>query len=232
MDYSRIRLLSFDCYGTLIDWRKGVLDILEPFFRDLKVRTDRHEILEAFFEADRETTGAVYRPYREILAESVESTAAGLNVSIPPGSRSVLADNFIRWVPFPDTVDSLRRLKKHYRLAVISNVDDDLFSITGKLLGIEFDHVVTAGQLGSYKPSRENFIRALEIFGVEKEEILHVAQSVYHDIRPSNTLGWNNVWVNRYGEGERTDPAEFPDLEVPDLASLVRIIRLETGLKM
>ena len=229
MDYTRIRLLSFDCYGTLIDWRKGVMDILEPFFRDLQAGTGRDELFKAFLHADRRMTAGVYKPYRELLSETVEDIAASLNVILPGGSRSVLSDNFSRWLPFPDTVESLRSLKQQYRLAIISNVDDELFSITAGLLGIDFDHIVTAGQLGSYKPAHENFIRAREIFGLETEEILHVAQSIFHDIRPSNVLGWNNVWVNRYREPERTDPAEFPDLEVPDLSSLVRILRLETG---
>jgi 2-haloacid dehalogenase len=228
MDYSKIRLLSFDCYGTLIDWRKSVLDILEPFFKEHTISFSRDRLFTAFLEADRRLTGAAYIPYREILAEIVRLMSTDLQVSIPPRSRYILSEKFDRWLPFPDTVESLRVLKDHYKLAILSNVDDDLFSITRELLGVDFDFVVTAGQLRSYKPSHENFIRAQEKFGMELEEILHVAQSVFHDIRPSNKLGWNNVWLNRYKESERTDPMEFPDLEVPDLESLVRILKIET----
>jgi 2-haloacid dehalogenase/putative hydrolase of the HAD superfamily len=106
-------------------------------------------------------------------------------------------------------------------------VDDDLFSVTNGLLEVDFDHIVTARQLGSYKPARANFVAAMQRFGLDKRETIHVAQSIHHDIIPSNKLGWNNIWVNRYGEPARTRPEEFPDLEVPDLASLVRIIDLE-----
>ncbi len=229
MDYSRIRLLSFDCYGTLIDWRKSILDILEPLFNETGVVFSRDELFEVFLQADRGMTGSMYMPYREMLAEILLLMADELRVSISHGSRYILSDRFGDWQPFPDTIESLQALKERYRLAILSNVDDDLFSITSALLGIEFDYILTAEQLGSYKPSEKNFNLAQERFGLGLEEILHVAQSIHHDIIPSNTLGWNNVWVNRYAEPERTDPREFPDLEVPDLASLVRILRMETA---
>ena len=229
MDYSAIRLLSFDCYGTLIDWKKSVLDILGPFFNDFQVTFSREELFAAFLEADRKMTGEDYMPYREILAEIVLRMADDLRISIDPASRYILSDHFEKWLPFSDTVESLKTLKKRYRLAIISNVDDELFAITNKILGIKFDFIVTAEQLGSYKPSPENFRAAGIRFGLEQVEILHVAQSIHHDIIPGNKLGWKNVWVNRYAEPERTDPREFPDLEVPDLASLVRILDIESN---
>jgi 2-haloacid dehalogenase len=164
-----------------------------------------------------------------MLAETVLLMADDLLISIDPASRYILSERFDEWQPFPDTVESLKALKRQYKLAIISNVDNDLFEITNGLLEVEFDHIVTSQQLGSYKPDPDNFKSALERFGLGPEEILHVAQSIYHDIIPSNKLGWNNTWVNRYGESERTDPQEYPDLEVPDLASLVRILKLETG---
>jgi 2-haloacid dehalogenase len=229
MDYSKIKLLSFDCYGTLIDWEKSVLDILEPFFNEYQVTYSRDELFTAFLEADRRMTGTDYMLYREILAEIVLLMADDMRITIPARSRYILSEKFNEWLPFPDTVECLKMLKSKYELAIISNVDDDLFSITNELLDVEFDHIVTAEQLGSYKPSHENFIKAQERFGLELDAILHVAQSIFHDIIPGNKLGWNNVWVNRYSEPERTDPAEYPDLEVPDLASLVKILELETA---
>lgn len=229
MDYSNIKLLSFDCYGTLIDWQKSVLDILEPFFNKYQVTYSRDELFTAFLEADRRLTGTDYMLYREILAEIVLLMAGDLKISIPAGSKYILSEKFNEWLPFPDTVESLKMLKSKYKLGIISNVDDNLFSITNELLDVEFDHIVTAEQLGSYKPSHENFIKAQEKFGLELDAILHVAQSIFHDIMPGNKLGWNNVWVNRYNEQERIDPAEYPDLEVPDLASLVKILELETA---
>ncbi|MCK4748505.1 MAG: HAD hydrolase-like protein [Bacteroidales bacterium] len=229
MDYSAIRLLSFDCYGTLIDWKKSVLDILEPFFNDFQVTFSREELFAAFLEADRKIIAEDYLPYREILAEIVLRMADNLRISIDPASRYILSDQFEKWLPFSDTVESLKTLRKRYRLAIISNVDDELFAITNKILGIKFDFIVTAQQLGSYKPCLDNFRTAATRFGLEQDEILHVAQSIHHDIIPGNILAWKNVWVNRYAEPERTDPREFPDLEVPDMASLVKILDIESN---
>ncbi len=219
--------MSFDCYGTLVDWKKGVLDILQPFFAQHDADTGREELFKLFLQEDRKLTGGDYLSYGEILASITGGMASELGVPLRPSERYVLSDNFSQWVPFPDTVESLRILKQNFRLAIISNVDDALFRITNKMLDIEFDFIVTAEQLGSYKPSLENFHSALERFRIGKEQVLHVAQSIYHDIVPTNRLGWMNVWVNRYNEAERTVPEEFPGLEVPDLSSLVRIFRME-----
>jgi 2-haloacid dehalogenase len=227
MDYQRIRLLSFDCYGTLIDWKESVLNILESFFKDTPLRFSREELFRTFLNADRKMISNSNLPYREILAQVIELMAEDLRFSIDPASRYLLSDRFAEWKPFPDTVQSLKQLKEKFQLAIISNVDDELFSISNKLLEVEFDFIVTAQQLESYKPDHRNFQKALEIFNIGKEEHLHVAQSVYHDIVPANQLGLNKVWVNRYAEPERTDPIEYPDLEVPDLQSLVRILEIE-----
>jgi 2-haloacid dehalogenase len=227
MDYQKIRLLSFDCYGTLIDWKESVLSILEAYFEDSPLSFSRQELFRAFLEADRKMISDSYLPYREILAQVIELMAEELRFSLDPASRYLLSDRFSEWKPFPDTVRSLKQLKEKFQLAIISNVDDELFSISNKLLEVDFDFIVTAQQIGSYKPDHRNFQRALEVFGIDKQEHLHVAQSVYHDIIPARQLGLNTVWVNRYGEPERTDPLEYPDLEVPDLQSLVRIMEIE-----
>jgi 2-haloacid dehalogenase len=227
MDYGKIHLLSFDCYGTLIDWKESVLRILASSFADSPLEFSRDEWFSAFLEADRKMISDRYLPYREVLAEVIGLMAENLRISIDPASRYLLSDRFSEWAPFPDTVRSLKQLKEKYRLAIISNVDDELFSISNQLLEVDFDFIVTAGQIGSYKPDKRNFIKALEIFGVGKAEHLHVAQSIYHDIVPAKQLGMNTVWVNRYGEPERSDPREFPDLEVPDLKSLVKILKIE-----
>jgi 2-haloacid dehalogenase len=227
MDYQKIRLLSFDCYGTLIDWKESILSILESFFKDTPLNFSREELFIAFLEADRKMISDSYLSYKEILAQVIESMAEDLRFSIDPASRYLLSDLFSEWKPFPDTIRSLKQLKEKFQLAIISNVDDELFSVSNELLEVDFDFIVTAQQIGSYKPDHRNFQRALEVFGIEKEEHLHVAQSIFHDIIPANQLGLNTVWVNRYGEPERTDPIEYPDLEVPDLQSLLRILEIE-----
>jgi 2-haloacid dehalogenase len=204
-----------------------VLNILASYFKDEPLSFSREELFRAFLEADRKMISDQYKPYREILAEVIEGMAEDLRFSLDPASRYLLSDRFDDWKPFPDTVTSLKKLKEKYQLAIISNVDDELFAISNRLLGVEFDFIVTAQQIGSYKPDHRNFQHALEVFNIEKESHLHVAQSIYHDIVPANQLGLNKVWVNRYGEPERTDPAEFPDLEVPDLKSLVTILEME-----
>jgi 2-haloacid dehalogenase len=229
MDFRNIRLLSFDCYGTLIDWKESVLHILASFFRDSPLDFSREELFMAFLESDREMISDSYLPYREVLAEVIERMAENLGFSLDPASRYLLSDRFSDWKPFPDTVRSLKQLKEKYKLAIISNVDDELFSISNHLLEVVFDFIVTAQQVGSYKPDHRNFQRALEIFGIDKQEHLHVAQSIYHDIVPAKQLGMNTVWVNRYGEPERSDPQEFPDLEVPDLKSLAKILEIENA---
>ena len=134
---------------------------------------------------------------------------------------------FRSWKPFPDTVAALKKLKSRYKLAIISNTDDDLFADTARLLEVSFDWVITAQQAGSYKPSHHNFKLALERIALPPEQVLHVAQSIYHDIVPARELGLATVWVNRragkHGEGATKAAQGQPDLEVPDLKTLAEM---------
>lgn len=228
MNFKQFEILSFDCYGTLIDWKKSIMDILQPLIRDYHLDLSKNMLFDLFIEADRKFVGVDYIPYHDVLTGIMDEIGGRLSLDLLPQDRSCLVDRFGDWTSFPDTHDSLVELQKKYRLAIISNIDDELFDITKRCLGVKFDFIITAKQLGSYKPSLNNFTKALELFGISSDKVLHVAQSIYHDIVPTNKLGWNNVWVNRYSEPERTDPAEFPDLEVPDLAALVKIINMET----
>jgi 2-haloacid dehalogenase len=127
-------------------------------------------------------------------------------------------------VPWTDTVDALRELKKRYRLAIISNVDDDMFAATARHLQVPFDHVITAQQAQCYKPCREIFDLALKRIGEAPEKVLHVGQSVYHDVMPAKSLGLSTVWVNRPsarpGVGAVKAASGRPDLEVSSLAQL------------
>jgi 2-haloacid dehalogenase len=225
MDFNKFKIISFDCYGTLIDWKKSLMDIMTPFIKRHKLEISRDQLFDMFFKADQKCTCEDYKPYQEVLVTIMDEMGKELHINLMQAERTCLVDRFGDWTAFPDTTGALQELQKSYRLAIISNVDDELFNMTKRCLGIRFDFIITAKQVGSYKPSKNNFIKALEKFGLPSEQVLHVAQSIYHDIIPTNELGWNNVWVNRYNEPERNDPAEFPDLEVPDLATLVRIIR-------
>jgi 2-haloacid dehalogenase len=225
MNFNQFRLISFDCYGTLIDWKRSLMDIMKPFVMSHKLDLSGDQLYDLFLKADQKNITCEYKPYHEVLIAIMDEMGKELKIDLKLAERTCLVDRFGDWTAFPDTTDSLQELKKRYRLAIISNVDDEMFDVTKRCLGVRFDFIVTAKQVGSYKPSKNNFIRALEIFGLPKEQVLHVSQSIYHDIVPTNELGWSNVWVNRYNEPERTDPAEFADLVVPDLASLVRMIR-------
>jgi 2-haloacid dehalogenase len=178
------------------------------------------------FEAEAET--GAYRPYREVLESVVRGFGQELGFSPNEAEVRSLPESVARWQPFPDTGQALRLLKKRYRLAVLSNIDDDLFATTAPKLGVDFDHVVTAQQARAYKPSLEVFRLARERIGMKSEEWLHVAQSVYHDIVPAKTLDLATVWVNRpsarAGIGAVRASTVRANLEVPDLKTLAAAV--------
>lgn len=228
LDFDRYSVLTFDCYGTLIDWESGILNALRPIFANRGISVPDNELLERYGEIEAQLESGAYKSYRQILRECVAGLGLRYNFSPTAAEMDMLPNSLQYWQPFPDTVQALRRLKTRYRLAVISNVDDDLFAASAKRLETAFDHVITASQIQSYKPSHNNFERALERIGVPREQVLHVAQSIYHDIVPARALGIASVWVNRRkglsGSGA-TLPAEGrPDLEVPDVKSLADLL--------
>lgn len=223
-DFDAYEVLTFDCYGTLIDWERGILSALKPILANHGLRVPDGEILRLYGELEARIEAGPYRGYRAVLREVVKCMGRRLGFTPSPEEEEALAASLPGWPPFPDTVEALRALERRYRLAVISNVDDDLFAGTAGKLGVEFDTVVTAEQVGSYKPSLRNFEAALERIGAPKERVLHVAQSLYHDIALAKSLGIATAWVNRRkgqdGPGA-TPPADaVPDLEAPDLRSL------------
>ena len=230
LDFESFEIISFDCYGTLIDWETGILAALRPILARHGRGASDEALLEAFASLESGAESGPYRPYAVILREVVEGLGRRFDFTPDETERVSLAVSLPVWPPFADTRDALRALRTRYRLAVISNVDDDLFAGTARALGVQFDWVVTAGQVGSYKPSLENFRRALARFGVPTERVLHVAQSLFHDIAPAKSLGLATVWVNRRrgrpGPGATPPATARPDSEVPDLRSLVRLAGL------
>lgn len=229
MDFSGFTAISFDCYGTLIDWEAGIL----PTLRALVARHNRSfadaAILELFGEFEAEAESGSYQSYREVLQSVVRAFGRRLEFDLSPSEIGCLYESLPGWQPFPDTVAALQQLKRRYKLAVISNIDDDLFAETRKLLGVEFDAVVTAQRARSYKPSRHNFELALHTLGLARERLLHVAQSHYHDVVPASSLGIRTVWVNRKSARPRIGAVRsatgHPDLEVPDLATLAALAK-------
>jgi 2-haloacid dehalogenase len=229
MDFSRFTAISFDCYGTLIDWESGILPVLRTVLENHGQSLPDAAILELYGEFEAQAESGSYQSYRNVLQAVVRAFADRLHFKASSAEIRLLDESVPAWPPFPDTVRALRELQKHYKLVVISNIDNDLFAETRKHLGVEFDGVITAEQARSYKPSINNFQIALSTLALSPDRLLHAGQSVYHDVVPARSLGISTVWVNRKsaraGIGAvRTstalDDERRADLEVPDLASL------------
>ena len=220
LDFSKFEVLTFDCYGTLIDWETGILGALRPLLAKHAKQLPDEQLLTLYGELEAQIEAGPYRRYREVLRRVVRGMGERLGFTPSEADMDSLPESLGAWPPFPDTVAALRRLKARHRLAIISNTDDDLFAQTAKLLEVPFDAVITAQQAGSYKPSLNNFRIALERLGVPKEKVLHVGQSRHHDIAPAREMGLKNVLVRRRGRGAVLANAAQPDLEVPDLRTL------------
>lgn len=228
LDFNQHRVLIFDCYGTLIDWERGILNASRPVLARHGVTLSDDEALELFGELESAAERGPYLPYREVLTVVLAGFAERLDFALADDERLALADSVGDWPPFPDTVEGLRALARRYQLVILSNIDDRLFALSAQHLKVEFAQVITAQQVGSYKPNPRNFEVALERVGVPKEQVLHVAQSLFHDIEPANALGLTTVWVNRRhdrpGSGATPIASAQPDLEVPDLQTLARLV--------
>jgi 2-haloacid dehalogenase len=224
MDFSRFTTISFDCYGTLIDWESGILPVLRTLLGNHGQSLPDAALLELYGEFEAEAESGPYQSYRDVLQAVVRAFANRFHFEASSAEIRSLGESVRAWPPFPDTVRALRELQKRYKLAVISNIDGDLFAETRKHLGVEFDGVITAERARSYKPSINNFQIALGTLALSPDRLLHAAQSIYHDIVPARSLGIATVWVNRKsarpGVGAVRASLGKPDLEVPDLASL------------
>jgi 2-haloacid dehalogenase len=235
MDFSRFTAISFDCYGTLIDWESGILPALRRVLgsHGQSQRLSDAAILELYGEFEAEAESGRYQNYRDVLQSVVRAFADRLHFEASSAEIRSLHESVHAWPPFPDTVAALRELRKRYKLVVISNIDDDLFAETRKHLDVEFDDVITAEQARSYKPSLNNFQMALRTLALSPDRLLHAAQSIYHDVEPARSLGISTVWVNRNsarpGIGAVRGSAALAskkraDFEVPDLASLAAAV--------
>ena len=225
-DFDHYEWLSFDCYGTLVDWETGISRAVAAALEPHGVSKTPAEILALFSNAEpRAQTAHGYQEYRAALREVMALIGAELGIGFSESEQGCLADSLPRWPVFPDATDALNILKSRYRLAIISNVDDDLFAGSARALGIEFDAVITSQQVRAYKPDLRGFNIALERMGCDKDRWLHIGESLYHDIGPANRMGIASVWVNRPDRGGGTRPTDaVPDLEVSDLAELAGIM--------
>ncbi len=205
--------ITFDCYGTLIDWDAGLRSAFGGIFgEDVLVR------LPMFFDdynrIEAEVENESFRPYREVLGETVKRVAQHYDLHVSSEKVQFLAESLPGWRPFSDTNESLRRLKAKYRLGILSNIERDLFAGTADHFEVDFDFLITAEDVRSYKPGKAHFERLLEQEG-ERSSVVHVAQSLFHDGQPTGEMGIAYVWINRYNHANEmtVQPlAEFSNL--------------------
>jgi 2-haloacid dehalogenase len=227
LDLTRFKVLTFDCYGTMIDWETGIFSALRPILAAHNKSIPDSGLLMLYAELELNAEQGEFLRYRNVLQSVVRGFGERLGFSPTDGEVRSLPESLANWQPFPDTVEALRKLKSRYKLAVMSNVDDDLFASTAPKLGVAFDHVITAQQAGCYKPCMRMFELAEERIAVRREQWLHVGQSIYHDVIPAQSLDIATVWVNRPsprpGAGAAKAAAGKPDLEVPNLQTLAKL---------
>ncbi len=228
--WNDFEVLTFDCYGTLIDWETGILESLLPIFAAHRIDLIPDSVLESYGELESAAERGEYREYKAVLRSVLEELGARLGFVPTAEELQRFSTSVKDWPAFPDSPSALQALHRKYRLAILSNIDDDLFAFSAERLQVKFDWIITAQQAKSYKPSLHNFRLAFERIGVPQKRILHVAQSLFHDIAPANALGLSSVWVNRRqnkaGIGATPVARARPDLEVPDLRTLASKIAL------
>lgn len=221
--FDSFQAITFDCYSTLVDWESGILGVLRPLLAEHGKRLTDGEILEVYAELEPAIQAAEYRRYRLVLEEVMRGFGQHFGFSVSTDEARSLAASLKRWTPFPDTVASLCALKGRYRLGIISNIDDDLFSDTTRQLHVAFNWATTAEQARAYKPSPAIFELALKKMGLPPEKVLHAGQSVFHDVIPAKQMGMSAVLVTRRGPGATRRVSAEADLEVPDLKTLAEM---------
>jgi 2-haloacid dehalogenase len=232
VDFGRFDAVTFDCYGTLIDWEQGILNELQPVLAPRGIDVAEDELLRRYARHEAALEAGPYLPYRAVLAESLRRLCAELGFSPSDDEARDFAQSIVAWPAFRDTAPALQRLDERFRLGVITNCDRDLFALSSRRLGVTFDWIVTAEDARAYKPSHAPFELAFETIDVPRERILHAAQSLFHDHVPAQALGLTTVWVDRRlgrpGSGATPPASATADLTVPDLRSLAAVA-LGTG---
>lgn len=239
MRLSDFKVLTFDCYGTLIDWESGMIAALKPLTDRARPELSRNAVLEA--HARHESAQQRFTPtklYRDLLPVVYKRLAEEWGVAVSWDECLAYGRSVGDWPAFPDTPEALRYLKQHFRLAILSNVDNQSFAASNIRLGVTFDAIYTAGDIGSYKPDLRNFdymLTNLSGMGFSKGDILHTAESMFHDHGPANAVGLASAWIWRRhadtGFGATMDPGEMPryDFRFTSMADLAAAHRAEQG---
>lgn len=214
-------IITFDCYGTLIDWESGIVRAFQSEAARDGLTFEASEIVAAYMTEEPAVESEQYRLYREILALTAHRVATRLGWKIDLARAGFLAASLPDWQPFPDTNVALERLARRFQLGILSNVDDDLLAATRRHFPVSFDLIVTAEQVKSYKPAPAHFREALA--HADRRKLLHAAQSYFHDVVPACQLNIPVVWVNR--KGNRADEGgPLPTHEVRDLTALADLL--------
>jgi 2-haloacid dehalogenase len=221
-DLARFEVLTFDCYGTLIDWETGILQALRAI-RPHGWGASDETLLERFAAHEAAAESGDYISYREVLRRTLRGIAGDIGADVSPSDADRFAESVADWPPFEDSPGALRRLASKYRLGVLTNCDEDLFEASRRRLGVRFDWVITAERVRSYKPRTKHFEVALAQIPIEPSGILHVAQSLYHDHVPARAMGLATAWIDRRigrpGTGATPTAEARPDLVFGSLAA-------------
>jgi 2-haloalkanoic acid dehalogenase type II len=214
-------LITFDCYGTLIDWEAGITTAFHSEAAKDGIELRPNQVIEAYAAHEAAVESEPYRSYRDVLGETARRVAQTLKWELPPERIGFLAASLPDWKPFPDTNPALERLARRFKLGILSNIDDDLLSATLRHFTVHFDLVVTAQQVKSYKPGLAHFKEAQA--RSDDKRLLHAAQSYFHDVVPAGKLNIPVVWVNR--KGTAIEPGgQLPTYEVHDLTELADLL--------
>ena len=214
-------IITFDCYGTLIDWESGIKAAFYDEAAIDGIELDGNQIIAAYSSEEPAVEAEPYRPYREVLAQTARRVAVNLGWELKPERAGFLAASLYDWKPFADTNTALERLARHFELGILSNIDDDLLAATRRHFTVDFDFIVTAQQVKSYKPGQSHFTEALSRAGSRR--LIHAAQSYFHDVVPATRLGIPVVWVNRSGSPVQPN-GPLPNHEVRDLTELAILL--------
>ena len=232
MRLTRFKVLTFDCYGTLIDWESGMIGGLQPLLGRTGCMLSRDQILQA--HAYHESAAQRQTPekrYAELLAVVYKRLAEEWEAPVAWEECLAYGRSVRNWPAFEDSASALQYLKKHYRLVILSNVDNESFAHSKKKLQVEFDAVYTAEDIGSYKPSPRNFEYMLDQLaraGFERNQVLHTAESMFHDHAPAKSFNLSTCWIHRRhgkaGFGATMRPEKLPeyDLIFPSMADMVK----------
>ncbi len=243
MHLEDFKVLTFDCYGTLIDWEAGIWDAFQPLIMSNR-RQDltREKVLAAFavFES-RQESATPAMSYPNVLSQVHGAVADRFGLKTTTRLDADFGGSVPLWPAFSDTADALRILKKHYRLVILSNVNREGFAASNRKLGVEFDAVYTADMIGSYKPDPANFEYLLEQLrqdlGLDKQDILHTAQSLFHDHLPAQSMGLATTWIDRqrlsesgrWGATAKLDEVPSTDFLFHSLAEMAAAVDAGSG---